>query len=53
VPQAVGRLHPLRNRGTAEGRHARGTALRPLPQPRPRLVGEVRLLPGDLAAVDG
>jgi hypothetical protein len=52
VPQAVGHLLPLRDRGAAEGRHAGRAALRSLPQPRPRLLEAVRLLPGDLAAID-
>ena len=52
VPQALAHLLALRDRGAAEGRHAQGAALRPLPQPRPRLLEEVRLLPADLAAVD-
>jgi hypothetical protein len=52
VPQAVGHLLPLRDRGTAEGRHAGRATLRSLPQPRPRLLEAVRLLPGNLAAID-
>ena len=53
VPQALDHLLTLRNRGAAEGRHAPRAALRALPQPRPGLLETVRVLPADLAAVDG
>ena len=43
----------LRDRGAAEGRHAARAALRPLPQSRPGLLETLRVLPADLAAVDG
>src|ERR1035441_7038236 len=51
VPQALDHLLTLRNRGTAEGRHAARATLRPLPQPRPGLLETMRILSGDLAAV--
>ena len=51
VPQPVGRLLPLRDRSAGEGRHAGEAALRPLPQPRPRLLEAVPLMPGDMAAL--
>ena len=53
VPQALDHLLALRHRGAAEGRHAARAALRALPQPRPGLLETVRVLPADLAAVDG
>src|SRR5216683_3628622 len=53
VPQAVDHLLKLRHRGTAERRHAARAALRALPQPRPGLLETLRVLPADLAAVDG
>jgi hypothetical protein len=52
VPQTLDHLLALRHRGAAEGRHAARAAVRALPQPRPGLLETLRVLPGDLAAVD-
>src|SRR6516225_4048266 len=50
LPAVVGTLRRVRHRGPYPRRYPSGTAVRPVPQPRPWLLGPLPGLPKDLAA---